>query len=391
MDKGAAVRGVLKVIALLVGFVATLICLMAVVGRFTDNGWARALGAFVVAIAVPAVIADRLLPSEPDDKSKGLPSDVFALSWVGFPALFAVALGSITQPMLAAEGDRLTSGGWPTLAGLSYRLGGLESVAAAAPSPATSGSALVSAGAPGDSTSAPPGEAPSAGPTPSASAAPPAAGAEVNAAELFKKLAPAVVTLSIKGARGEGGGTGFLIDNVGTVVTNHHVIDDVVSCTVKTLSGASYEEVWLLSDDASSDLALLKIDLSKPKEGKPPEFTPVSLGDSDKVQVGEPVFVIGNPLGLEHTLTTGIVSARRTYEGKRWIQMSAPISPGNSGGPVFDGKGRAIGVATAVIHGYGRAQNLNLAVPVDQVKALIKTDYPNKRKLGANSGGGGSW
>ena len=107
--------------------------------------------------------------------------------------------------------------------------------------------------------------------------------------------------------------------------------------------------------------------------------------------MGEPVFVIGNPLGLEHTLTTGIVSARRTYEGKKWIQMSAPISPGNSGGPVFDGKGKVIGVATAVIHGYGRAQNLNLAVPVDQVKQLIKSDYPNKRKLGSGGGTGGSW
>jgi S1-C subfamily serine protease len=296
--------------------------------------------------------------------------------------------------MLAKEGDRLTSGGWPRLAWVSYRLGGLQAVAPEGPASVASGSAAASAGAPSASAVAAPSGAPSAGasagPAPSASAKP-APGTEVNAAELFKKLAPAVVTLSIKGARSEGGGTGFLIDSSGTVVTNHHVIEDAVGCTVKTLSGATYEDVWLLTDEATSDLALLKIDLAKPKEGTPPDFAPVTLGDSQEVQVGEPVFVIGNPLGLEHTLTTGIVSARRTYEGKKWIQMSAPISPGNSGGPVFDGKGRAIGVATAVIHGYGRAQNLNLAVPVDQVKQLVKSDYPNKRKLGSGGGAGGSW
>ena len=394
MNNGAVVRGGIKLVALAVGFVATAICLMAVVGRFTENGWARSLGALVLTVLVPAVVVDRLLPKDPTEKAGGMPSDVFALAWVAFPAVFAVALGSFTQRLLASEGDRLTSSGWPNLAWVSYRLGGLQAVAPEAPPPAASASAAVGDEAPSAAAvpapSDVPSAAPSAGPAPSATPKP-APGTEVNAAELFKKLAPAVVTLSIKGSRSEGGGTGFLIDSAGTVVTNHHVIEDAVGCTVKTLSGATYEDVWLLSDEAASDLALLKIDLQKPKEGTPPDFAPVVLGDSNEVQVGEPVFVIGNPLGLEHTLTTGIVSARRTYEGKKWIQMSAPISPGNSGGPVFDGKGKVIGVATAVIHGYGRAQNLNLAVPVDQVKQLIKSDYPNKRKLGSGGGTGGSW
>jgi S1-C subfamily serine protease len=92
--------------------------------------------------------------------------------------------------------------------------------------------------------------------------------------------------------------------------------------------------------------------------------------------------VIGNPLGLEHTLTNGIISARRIYEGERFIQMSAPISPGNSGGPVFDRHGRVIGVSVAHLIG---GQNLNFAVPVSQLQALIAEDYPNRRGFGTSS------
>jgi S1-C subfamily serine protease len=108
------------------------------------------------------------------------------------------------------------------------------------------------------------------------------------------------------------------------------------------------------------------------------------------VEVGEAVLVIGNPLGLEHTLSTGVVSARRLYRDKRWVQITAPLSPGNSGGPVFDQKGSTIGVATAVV-GPGFGQNLNLAVPIDQVRAMLKPQYPGKRKLGSSAAKGGQW
>ena len=102
--------------------------------------------------------------------------------------------------------------------------------------------------------------------------------------------------------------------------------------------------------------------------------------------MGERAISIGNPLGLEHTLTTGEVSARRKFQGRAWIQMSTPISPGNSGGPVFNTRGQVIGVTTASIGAGGHAQNLNLAVPINVLKAMIKPEYPDKHELGKKSG-----
>jgi S1-C subfamily serine protease len=156
------------------------------------------------------------------------------------------------------------------------------------------------------------------------------------------------------------------------------------------MNGASYKTVWALEVDAGADLALLQIDLGAPDEGEAPRVDPVMLGDSEKVTVGESAVSIGNPLGLEHTLTTGVVSSRRSYRGKNWIQISAPISPGNSGGPVFNERGEVIGITTATIGGgFVPAQNLNLAVPINDMKAKVKADYPGKRKLG--KGGPKSW
>ena len=145
------------------------------------------------------------------------------------------------------------------------------------------------------------------------------------------------------------------------------------------------------ADAANVDLASLKIDPTKPADGTAGEVGAVTLGDSDKIVVGERAVSIGNPLGLEHTLTDGLVSSRRMYEGRAWIQMSVPVSPGNSGGPVFNMHGEVIGITTAQLGGvFGRAQNLNLAVPVNELKKLIKTDYPGRRKIG-ESGSAGRW
>lgn len=367
---------------MLVGFPATLLCLMATAGLVSESGWVRSLGALVVALAVPAVIADRLLPSSPDDKSKGLASDVLALSWLGFPLVFAVALGDFTGDMLAREADRLQAGGWPTLAKGTYLLAAVEPTSAAPEAPtalvtATTATAAVPTAHP----SAEPSAEPETPPEPA-----PREEGEIEASELFKKWAPAVVSIAIETPSGNGGGTGFLIDNDGTIATNHHVIEHGGEALIKFMNGAIYKEIDILVDDPDADLALLRIDLKKPAEGEQPKVTPTELGDSDKVVVGERAISIGNPLGLEHTLTTGIVSARRTYQGKNWIQMSTPVSPGNSGGPVFDGHGRVIGVTTAIIHGYGVAQNLNLAVPVNVLKSRIQKNYPGKRKYGAPGG-----
>ncbi len=389
------VGGVVKVLALLVGLLGSLVCLMALVGRFTDNGWIRAITAIVVAIGVPALLTDRLLPDDDPGKAKGLVGDVFALTWLGVPVVVAVALHSLTGPLLVKEGDRLSRSGVPLLADVAYLLGKVRTVAAAETEvlPAASGSAAV----------APEKALPSSSVTPSgASAAPPPplpppkpkASDDQTPAELFKRLAPAVVAIGVKaeGPQEAGGGTGFLLDASGTIVTNHHVISGAPALRIKFINGAIYEEIDLLFQDSALDLALLAINLAKPTKGdRPKDVKPVELGDSETIEVGERAISIGNPLGLDHTLTDGLVSARRLYEGRQWIQMSVPVSPGNSGGPLFSMKGKVIGVTTAQLGSFmGRAQNLNLAIPVNVLKQQIKPSYPDRRKFG-ESGRSSHW
>jgi S1-C subfamily serine protease len=180
-----------------------------------------------------------------------------------------------------------------------------------------------------------------------------------------------------------GGGTGFLIDKHGTIATNQHVVNGAKRVRVTFMQGAVFEAPELLIEDASVDLALLRVTLAKPDAGDPVAVAPTELGDSEAIVVGERAISIGNPLGLDHTLTDGLISARRVYEGRHWIQTSVPISPGNSGGPLFNLKGQVIGVTTASLGDiFGRAQNLNLAVPANILKQLLKDKYPAKRRFG---------
>jgi serine protease Do len=384
----AIARGVIKALAITIGLAGTLVSLMALVGAVFESGWVRFPVAAILAIVVPAVLTDRLLPDDDPARGKGLPGDVFALTWLVVPVVMAVALHGPSSKLLTREGDRLARAGVGPLASVAYLLAGVRAEPGEVPEPETlpAGSASASAGPAGSSTPPPSGvPAPSAEP-PNAGAAPPKPkkpdDPELSPSELFKRLAPAVVTVSVKVAEGfEGGGTGFLIDDEGTIVTNHHVISDAKALSIRFMNGATYEEMDLLAEDSGQDLALLQVELKKPKEGESPEVLPVELGDSEDVTVGERAIAIGNPLGLEHTLTDGLISARRVFKGKQWIQMSVPISPGNSGGPLFNMRGRAIGVTTAKVGGiFG--ENLNLAVPVNALKQLIKPEYPGRRKFG---------
>jgi S1-C subfamily serine protease len=202
------------------------------------------------------------------------------------------------------------------------------------------------------------------------------------------------VTIFVKGRGGEeGSGTGFVIDREGTIATNHHVINRGQTVVIKFHNGAQFGGADVLVDVEAVDLALLRIDLEHPADAGPrADVAPLTLGDSDAVIVGERAISIGNPLGLEHTLTDGLVSARRLYESRAWIQMSVPVSPGNSGGPLFNLRGEVIGITTQQVLGgvAGRAQNLNLAVPVNELKKLISPTYPTRRKFGEH-GAQGRW
>src|SRR5688572_30113181 len=135
-------RRVLKALAIGLGFVATLLSLMSVAGLLAENGWIRVLVALLVAVAVPAVLSDRLLPDDVE-RARGLPSDVFAVTWIGFPVAVAVGCNAATRPMLAREADRLAAAGMTSAARATYLLAGVEPGApSAASAPAASASNL---------------------------------------------------------------------------------------------------------------------------------------------------------------------------------------------------------------------------------------------------------
>jgi len=381
--------GVVKVVALVVGAVTTFVCGLALVGTSIENGWARGGITLIAMLLVPALITDRLLPKDDPARGRGIPGDVFALSYMAVPVLVAVVLGSATRGALQREAAREAPAGHATLARLSLWLAG-DAQAAPDASPSVSPSASVAAPASASTRSEPSAAPiPSAAPLPSAAEPPPPrkpSSGDLTPAELFKRLAPAAAPIEAPSPSPaeQGGGTGFVIDRSGTIATNHHVIAEGQKLQVKFIDGALYEDITLLTDDAASDLALLRVQLEKPKSGKPPVFEPLKLGDSDAVVVGERAISIGNPLGLDHTLTDGLVSARRMIEGRAWIQMSVPVSPGNSGGPLFNMRGEVIGVTTAQLGGglFGRGQNLNIAIPVKTLVEHVRTTYPESRPFG---------
>jgi S1-C subfamily serine protease len=377
---------IFKLVGFAAGLPAAVITGMALVGALTDNGWARLVGAAIVMLALPLFIADRLLPEHDPTRARGLVSDVCAVVWTAVVVIVTGLANGPTRPLLAREGDRLTSAGYGFFGSVAYVLAGVRIEASGAANPVSSGSASAPVLASG-SASAPPIAA-SASAVPSAvadaGAAPPPKPktGEKTPAELFKDAGPSVVTIFV----GDGGGTGFLIDKEGVIATNHHVISGATKVRIKFQNGAVFEEVELLDDASAVDLALLKVNLAAPLDGGPRvDASPLPLGDSEAVVVGEHAVSIGNPLGLEHTLTDGLISSRRVYEGRAWIQFSAPISPGNSGGPLFNMRGEVIGVTTATL-GFGRAQNLNLAIPVNELKKLVRPAYPGRRKIGTGTG-----
>jgi len=168
-----------------------------------------------------------------------------------------------------------------------------------------------------------------------------------------------------------GTGSGFIWDTHGHVVTNFHVIEGASEATVKLSDGRDYK-AKLVGLSQSHDIAVLKIDTGNKS------MPPVPLGTSDDLRVGQNVFAIGNPFGLDWTLTTGIVSAldrSLTTEGgssvEHLIQTDAAINPGNSGGPLLDSAGRLIGMNTAIYSPSGASAGIGFAVPVDVINRVV--------------------
>jgi len=188
--------------------------------------------------------------------------------------------------------------------------------------------------------------------------------AELTVSQIAQEFSASVVTIVALDENDQplSVGSGFFIDTEGTIASNHHVLEGSARAIVKTVDGQKGEILEIIKDNPALDLLVATTTLRN--------TTPLRFGDSDTVTVGEDIVAIGNPAGLEGTVSRGIVSGIRKAEDMQMIQITAPISPGSSGGPVFNMNGRVIGVATAYITG---GQNLNFAMPVNYLKTLTPT------------------
>ena len=175
----------------------------------------------------------------------------------------------------------------------------------------------------------------------------------------------------------EGGtatGSGFVVDDDGTILTNAHVVDGAEEVTVSFEEGGDSIDAEVKGVDPDTDLAVLKID-----PGEVEDLTVLPLGDSSDLEVGDPVVAIGNPFGLQRTVTTGIVSALQRqidapsgFSISNVIQTDASINPGNSGGPLLDAQGRVIGINSQIATGGGQGSvGIGFAVPVNTAKDLL--------------------
>ncbi|HWP35484.1 MAG TPA: DegQ family serine endoprotease [Thermodesulfobacteriota bacterium] len=219
--------------------------------------------------------------------------------------------------------------------------------------------------------------------------APPAA-APASFAELVERLEPAVVNIQVTKVgpavvnpfegtpfedffrpgpgqprpRIQGAGSGFVISPDGYIVTNNHVVEGAREVKVTLASGDEYQ-ARIIGRDPKTDLALIKVEPKSP-------LPAVTLGDSDKLRVGDWVLAIGNPFGLEGTVTAGIVSAKGRVIGAGpyddFLQTDAAINPGNSGGPLFNLRGEVVGINTAIV---AQAQGVGFAIPINLAKTLL--------------------
>ncbi len=207
------------------------------------------------------------------------------------------------------------------------------------------------------------------------------AGSPVEALEqqlqaIYQQVNPSVVHIRVRSGRGllqqESTGSGFVYDQQGHIVTNHHVVEGATTIIV-TFADGTEVPARIVGTDPDSDLAVIRVDVPAAS------LRPAPLGDSGGVRPGQLAIAIGNPFGLEGTMTLGIVSAvgrvirsgSRPFSIPNMIQTDAPINPGNSGGPLLDSQGRVIGVNTMIFSQSGTSSGVGFAIPVNTVKRVV--------------------
>ncbi len=197
---------------------------------------------------------------------------------------------------------------------------------------------------------------------------------EIDIPVLFREVAPSIVGIEVRGRRGSGTGigtgTGFIVTAEGHVLTNNHVVESAQEIHV-LLADETRVPASVAGRDAQSDLAVLTTEIPREK------VQVARLGDSDRVQPGEPVIAIGSPFGFDHSVSHGIISAVDRSYGARGrsmfglLQTDAPINPGNSGGPLLDAAGEVIGIATMIQSPIPGSVGVGFAIPVNRARALL--------------------
>lgn len=184
----------------------------------------------------------------------------------------------------------------------------------------------------------------------------------VTARAIAAKANQAVVAITATMPNGDRQtGTGFFVKANGTFITNYHVIEGASSLSVELPTKEVFRVVYFLGADSDHDLAVLRVPVASPGV--------LDLGSDATLEVGDPVYAMSNPLGLDRTFSEGILSSKRLERGVQLLQITAPISHGSSGGPIMDASGKVVGVATLVTR---QGQALNWAVPVRYVAPLVE-------------------
>jgi S1-C subfamily serine protease len=183
-----------------------------------------------------------------------------------------------------------------------------------------------------------------------------------------------------------GTASGFVFDKAGHILTNYHVIQEADSLRATLYDGSAHEGK-IIGADAANDVAVLQIQVA------PEKLVPVTFGDSSKVMVGQKILALGNPFGLERTLTSGIVSSlERSLRSKNGriikgiIQTDAAINPGNSGGPLLNSRGEVIGMNTAIVSQVGQSAGISFAVPINAIVRILDQLIQNGRVIRADLG-----
>ena len=178
-------------------------------------------------------------------------------------------------------------------------------------------------------------------------------------AQIAKRVSPSVVMIQGQSDSSDIVGSGFIVSRNGDVVTNLHVVRDMKVANVHLSDGRVFRSVEVMGVNEAADLAIIRISGS---------FPVLVMGDERTLSVGDPVVAVGSPLGLDGTVTTGIISAIREAEGNKYLQTDAAVNPGNSGGPLVDATGKAIGIICFKMRS---AESLNFAIPISVAHRLL--------------------